>query len=889
MYFLPYNKNLVLVGLSDGTLSLFDGIKYYDFKINDDGYLRENILSEGISLGDTAYAFSTLDGGAVVIEKASRKVLFTINNQTNLPDDEVFAIGSDNSGGLWLSHQFGLTRADLNLPVENYSIFPGLKGNLSSALRFDNELYVATSEGVFYLTESRDYSEYEVLVKNETAPQSVEVAPSAVTQEQKGERKNIFSRIFGKKNVQPASIPAPDAETKQVPQYTRKKVSRLKSINYLFTQVSGLNEKCRQIVSTPAGLLAATNKGFYFIKDHKAVLIESNRYINNISWTPYEGKYYVAANDGYFAVIYQGGKWVTVVPDPGFNDAVYSIIQENARILWLGCDNLAYRVEITDGDHAGKYSSYRLGKDFPERYSPTMGNDTIFLFTETEVHYYNSISDKFETYNPVVNESEANGASIFPLSNIPLMRLNDKWVSLKPDPEINSMELSLLNLFDFVASVNVEDESLWIIDGNNKLFGMDRSRSLMINPPVNVLFKNISNDRGISFSLESVVFERGDNIINFDIIAPSFLKQNVIQYQYYIDKIMPDWSVWSSRTHYEKAINKPGDYILQVRAKDLWGNVSERRALKFRIKAPFIKTPFFYLMSGIILLTLVVLVVRFREKQLQVKNRLLEEKVRERTAEIEAQKQEITSSIEYAKRIQDAMLPVEENFRKYFSDYFILFKPRDIVSGDFFWIGEDEKALFFTVGDCTGHGVPGAFMSTMGISTLNEIIANNRNLQANKVLNTLRLKIMNALHQTGKEGEAADGMDIAFCILYKERNILQYSGAYNPLLIFQGGELKEYKADRMPIGIHYGKEMPFTNYVINVTSGDTVYIFTDGFNDQFGGPEGSKFKKSNLKKLLSEIYYRPMIEQRNILEAEFARWKGNNPQVDDITIIGLRI
>ena len=180
-------------------------------------------------------------------------------------------------------------------------------------------------------------------------------------------------------------------------------------------------------------------------------------------------------------------------------------------------------------------------------------------------------------------------------------------------------------------------------------------------------------------------------------------------------------------------------------------------------------------------------------------------------------------------------------------------------------------------------------MSTLGISTLNEIITNNDDLQANTVLNLLREKIKTSLHQTGKAGEAADGMDLAFCVLHKNRKTLQFSGAYNPLFIFKGGEFKEYKADRMPIGIYYGKMEAFTNYEINIRKGDTIYIFSDGFADQFGGPESEKYKKSNLKRLLSEIYYRPMAEQRNIIEKEFKKWKGSADQIDDITIIGVRI
>ncbi len=198
LFSLPYNKNLVLLGISDGRLSLFDGIKYYDYKIKDDGYLKDNILSEGIAIGDSIYAFSTLEGGVLVINKSTGKVRNVINNQNDLPDDEIFALGLDKSGGLWISHQYGLSRADLNLPFGNFSIYPGLKGNLTASLRYKDELYVATSDGVFYLAEVKNYSEVQVLVKNVV---SAPVAESGTEKgpEQQGTRKNIFQKIFGKR------------------------------------------------------------------------------------------------------------------------------------------------------------------------------------------------------------------------------------------------------------------------------------------------------------------------------------------------------------------------------------------------------------------------------------------------------------------------------------------------------------------------------------------------------------------------------------------------------------------------------------------------------------------------------------------------------------------
>jgi serine phosphatase RsbU (regulator of sigma subunit) len=338
---------------------------------------------------------------------------------------------------------------------------------------------------------------------------------------------------------------------------------------------------------------------------------------------------------------------------------------------------------------------------------------------------------------------------------------------------------------------------------------------------------------------------------------------------------------------------KPGRYNLKVRARDIWGNVSQPKIVSFTIDAPFTQTTFFYILVFCIvfciLVVFIIAFVRFRERQLQKDKRILETRVKERTAQIEAQKQEITSSIEYASRIQMAMLPEGHHFKKLFSDYFIIFNPRDIVSGDFYWIGEDESRIFFAVADCTGHGVPGAFMSALGISILDEIITNNSNLKANTILNLMREKIKTSLHQTGKQGEANDGLDLALCILHKNRKTIEYSGAYNPLIHFHDGELTEYRADRMPIGIYYGEKNSFTNYEVNVKKGDTLYIFSDGYADQFGGKKGTKYMKYNLKKLLSEIHSRPMHEQQKILENEFTSWKGTANQIDDVTILGVKI
>jgi serine phosphatase RsbU (regulator of sigma subunit) len=898
LFSLPYNSNKVLVGLSDGKLSLFDGIKYYDYQIRDDGYLKDNILSEGITIGDSLYAFSTLDGGALVVDKLSGKIRFTINNQNELPDDEIFAIGLDRSGGLWLSHQYGLTRADLNLPVGNFSIYPGLEGNLATSLWHNNELFIATSEGVFYLTEVKNYTEVQLLIKNKRLSNiSKQGNKSEKTQGQQNSRKNIFTRIFGRKidkdkNISTAASTGNktgNPPESSVDKYTRKTVNRLTSINYVFKRVNGINEKCRQLVSTKNGILAATNKGLFLISNHSAVLIAGNRYINFICWKPVNEEYYIAAGDGYFSVKYHNGRWLSESLDPGFTDPVYSVIKTDNNTLWLGIDNAALRADLSKRHDVVNYTRVSIKNDFPQRYILDLINDSVYLFTESGIYFFDNRSEGFIQSGTEKSSSGSKMRYIYPLSNIPWIKHGDNWICLMPIEKVAEKEMSLFKIFNDVISINVERNNVWVVDGDNRLFRIDLKKSSKINPEIDVFVKSIYDEKGTTFNLSNIVFNRGDNIVNFDIIAPGYLKQNTTQYQYIINKLMPDWSPWSVRTSYNLMIPVPGEYTLRVRAKDLWGNIGEPESVKLTIKASFTQTPIFYVLSGFVVLLILFIFVHFRERQLQNKNRLLEKKVKERTAEIEAQKQEITSSIEYASRIQIAMLPANDLFKSFFSDHFIIYKPRDIVSGDFYWIGEDEKSIFFTVADCTGHGVPGAFMSTLGISALNEIITNNDDLQANTILNLLRKKIKTSLHQTGKEGEAADGMDVALCVFNKNRQALQFSGAYNPLFIFHGRDFSEYKADRMPIGIYYGEKDTFTNQEINVKKGDAIYIFSDGFTDQFGGPDGSKYTKSKLKRLLSEIYYRPMAEQQSIIENEFEKWKGSGDQIDDITIIGVRI
>jgi serine phosphatase RsbU (regulator of sigma subunit) len=296
------------------------------------------------------------------------------------------------------------------------------------------------------------------------------------------------------------------------------------------------------------------------------------------------------------------------------------------------------------------------------------------------------------------------------------------------------------------------------------------------------------------------------------------------------------------------------------------------------------------------------LIEQLRENQaLQMKANLeLEEKVRERTEEIRQQRDKIEeshskikASINYASRIQQAVLPSSDELAFCLPAHFVLYKPKDVVSGDFYYckaIGASSgrQAMFVVAAaDCTGHGVPGAFVSMLGVAFLNEIVGKQRFENAADILGELRVFFKTALHQSGEEGASStkDGMDIALCVILPDFQTLHFAGAYNPLYRVREGILEEFKATRNPIGV-YLKEKPFENHALTLRAGDCFYMFSDGYVDQFSGADDKKFMSKRFKELIAETAHLPMNEQRLLLDETIENWKGGKSQNDDILVLG---
>jgi len=252
------------------------------------------------------------------------------------------------------------------------------------------------------------------------------------------------------------------------------------------------------------------------------------------------------------------------------------------------------------------------------------------------------------------------------------------------------------------------------------------------------------------------------------------------------------------------------------------------------------------------------------------------------------QRRELMASLKYASFIQRAVLPDLMYMENILKDFFVLHKPRDIVSGDFYYCSRKEEYIIAAAGDCTGHGVPGALMSIMGVSFLNEILSSRGPVSSSRILNLLRERVMKALHQRGHELENKDAIDMALCVFNPKTRELQFSGANNPLYHIRKKVLTEIKPDKMPVGINAIEEESFTNHSLQLKPGDIVYIFSDGYPDQFGGPDNKKFKYGPLKELLISISDRSMEEQRDHLDKVISVWKGDQFQVDDILVFGIK-
>ncbi|MES2284883.1 MAG: two-component regulator propeller domain-containing protein [Bacteroidota bacterium] len=402
---------------------------------------------------------------------------------------------------------------------------------------------------------------------------------------------------------------------------------------------------------------------------------------------------------------------------------------------------------------------------------------------------------------------------------------------------------------------------------------------------------------------ENLLLPYKNNNVTFDFAAIEPAKPYLVRYQYILEGYDNDWSPVTNATTATFGNIDEGAYTFKLKAQSPFGVWSEPIEYKFTVLPPWWRTWWMYSIYGISAITIVVLIVWWNGRRLRAKATELTEEVRKATHTITEKQKEIIDSITYAKRIQHAMLPHLKDIETAFPQSFVLFKPKDIVSGDFYFFhvpsphpvarpgSENTAEGLFIIGvaDCTGHGVPGAFMSMIGSAKLHDAVSESAD--TSEILSLLNKGIKTALKQSDSDESTRDGMDIALCSVDIKKRIVKYAGANRPIWIVRKGQsvVEEIKATKKAIGGLTEDTQHFDSHELNLQQGDTFYICTDGYADQFGGKDGKKLMTKKLKEVLIEIQNKPMKEQERHLDSFIENWKAGLEQIDDILIIGVRV
>lgn len=558
------------------------------------------------------------------------------------------------------------------------------------------------------------------------------------------------------------------------------------------------------------------------------------------------------------------------------NNRIYSLYEDSDGFLWIGT------------------------KGGLNRFEPETGN------------FKNFTTDNSDLPNNVILGILEEGDNLWMSTNRGLVRMNKKTFKIK---NFNMGDGLQNNEFLQGSFCKAEDGEMFFggIDGFNAFYP-HKVKDNPYAPQVLITEFGVSNkpidtDTTIS-EKKRIVLNHRQNDISFGFVALDFIFPTENRYAYKLVPYDADWNYVGTRRYANYTNLQPGEYQFWVKGANsdqVWNE--EGTSLTIIIKPAFWQTLWFKIGMILLLLGVVLGVYRLRVQAIKNRNKELERLVKLRTSEIrqqneeitaqrdEIQKQndmiskqneEITDSIRYAERIQYAALPDTQELEAVLPEHFIFFRPRDIVSGDFFWAGKQGNKIIVTAADCTGHGVPGAFMSMLGISFLNKIVNEKHITDAADILNRLRNNVITALRQKGHHHESKEGMDMALLVIEPEAKQMQFAGAFNPLIYVRDGVDEEIKAERMPVAIYDAME-PFKNTMLDYQSGDCVYMFSDGYPDQFGGPRNKKFMKKPFRRKLAQIANKPMAEQRDILEATFEKWKADEMQVDDVVVIGIRL
>jgi serine phosphatase RsbU (regulator of sigma subunit)/ligand-binding sensor domain-containing protein len=871
---LPFHNQSQLLVTREKGLWIKDQHKYKRVELESrlEKSLADAELIGGIILDDGNYALFSLKGGIFIFDP-SLNLIANYSITSGMLTSEIRGLIQDSYGNIWSATQKGVSRLQYTSPFSIFNQSVGLFGSVQSVAKTKNNFLVGTNEGL-YISQPQGQKVFE------------EVA-------------GVTGSVWAMRSTQNGIWIA-----------TENGLWLFDGTNFI--QINKYKLSALTYIPEKNWIVTAGVDGLYILNEHSRETLVS---LGSIRAQSYGLAYELDSETGDY-LIWMGtkttGVWQLLVSSKLKITYDYYNFEDGLPLDWV----CAYQ--------AGSKVVFATSRGMLRFITP---KEMLMLLDDDsqEFHdmrgYFNLVDFPMHSHDKPITAFQYHPAESFAGLDYSVYSINMND-SIPNNFEFKSLDLGRLNVIN-----NIENNLF--IGGDNGLAVMkqiDRKEREYPIPNLTIRTIFIGKDSlvwygDIPLGDKPIVIPYSLNSIHVDLASTYFDNGVSAQYSWMLKGSNEGFSRWSSQSAVNLTNLREGDYELLLVARNIHNDMSKVLTVKFRVLAPWYRTWWALIIYILIAVIIVFQIIQFNIKRLKEQNRRLEEIVKERTREVVEQKEriqhileDIQSSINYAQRIQQALLPSRELLKDYLPNHFIIFHPRDVVSGDFYWATKIKDWVIITVADCTGHGVPGAFMSMLGISFLNEIVRKKEVKNTALVLNELRATIIEALKQTGKQNEQKDGMDMSIVAINLKTMKCLWAGANNPLYIVRNGNaaeetddvenkkirmhsysknhLIEYKGDKMPVAIYTVMD-DYTSHEISLEKGDRIYLFTDGYADQFGGVDYRKFLAKNFKKLIAETASLSIDNQRNEIDRVFVEWKNHNgelgEQIDDVTVLGIEV
>jgi serine phosphatase RsbU (regulator of sigma subunit)/ligand-binding sensor domain-containing protein len=836
-------------------------IKPINFPIS--SHFQEGELYHGILLSNGNLCFATKNDG-IFISDQQGNMLEHYTKEKGFLDNRVWYVFEDKNKNLWAASNKGISMIDYLTPIRQYNSIQGLSGSINNVNVIDDKLYINSDLGLFEGVESKEglFFNAHPYFKN----------PS-------------FNISKFSKNGENDLIVA-----------TKTGLTAIRKNNIIPIEEGIEFYTSLQCAKNPEILVAA---GKNIITIYKF----ENKQYNLLTEFEYPSQFRCIIENEKGEVFISGNNKALVKVNPSNGASSFFELIPLKIPIEIKSENFIFQLKnkMFIGSANGIYEIIQEGKQInfvkSDFFPPDFQNDHNYIFRAYVDHHENFwLAYDYSVRIGVIAQFKKNEKKEYSFNNL--------W--------FNKFQGIQKNGF-------CEDQkgNLWIAT-NEGLLKYNTNEVIHYKNDFPVFIKKITLKNDSSFSLiRGVIPEILKNKLPFQLNGISFqfsvANFTGVEDLMFSSRLLPiesNFSEWTIVRTKDYNYLPEGSYTLEVKSKDIFNNISKVKKYTFEIAPPWYRSNLAYIVYFILGIALVYLLIKYNTKRLRAINDLLEKTVKERTHELWEERDklheanlEITDSINYAKIIQQSILPDVKDFKQAFKDSFIYFKPRNIVSGDFYWfnlLGNNKKLAanlnqhIIVAADCTGHGVPGAFMSMIGSEKLNQSIAEISDLTPANILSFMNQKIKDSLKQEDGNSQSKDGMEISLCFLDLDTNILTFAGANRPLWIYRKGckleDVEIIKPTKAGIAGHTRADQVFEETEIQLFPGDTIYMFTDGAPDQFGGPKNKKLTTKGFRQLLFDIQSQNMEQQGKAIHGYYRSWMGNNnEQVDDILIMGIRI